>query len=716
MRGYLSLSSSKSSRRNRESIAVVDWEKSPLNAPDASADNVDQSTRASIIPALAPALNLKVKKVDHFYSRWSKKWKYQNSGSNAIPELRPLPVEGKDDPWQQYCFVVIREIPREDEDTSFRIVVKSPYLLKACKDVIGEVQGVSWNAVPLQLDPKLLIAFLPQLQTYRDGLEAKTQATEEERNVMATVDVLLEYFRKDYRSTLASIENNTSHGEITFELLYAIFVPRSIMITTNPVTGELQALQLASVSLVTTAAGVPVYSLLLEGIDVDDSDSSRGSQGFARIQNRIMVCPFAGTIQITSLEAYPIQYHPREAELRQSLLARGRKWAEIAGDIHHMYYKGAGVMKSDCKIIKYNLDSRVMIDRANFRKFNPNYAFPTFKQESRNPFYLNSEGQPPMILSPGGVHHGRDTIPLLQNNERKRAMQELTEEELLLVSPIVYGFSLADKLWLEFNVEKIEQIEWNEDAFSNLVLPSDRKTLLQSLVEAHNTEVGFDDFIKGKGRGLVVNLFGPPGVGKTLSAEATSEHVKRPLYVVGAGDLGMQATELDQELQRVFELATAWRAIVLIDEADVFLEQRSLHDLQRNAMVAVFLRHLEYYPAILFLTTNRVKTFDEAFLSRIHIALHFHPLSKEARSSVWTAFLKKAGVEIGTEKGVSKEELEELAERDINGRQVKNATRTANSLAVSRGEALRYEHLTEVLDVMEKFSTDFQTMRAEVPQ
>jgi len=77
---------------------------------------------------------------------------------------------------------------------------------------------------------------------------------------------------------------------------------------------------------------------------------------------------------------------------------------------------------------------------------------------------------------------------------------------------------------VEFNVEKIQPIEWNDEAFANLVLPSDRKMLLQSLVEAHNAELsGFDDFIKGKGRGLVVNLFGPPGVGKTLSAEATSE-------------------------------------------------------------------------------------------------------------------------------------------------------------------------------------------------
>jgi replication-associated recombination protein RarA len=89
---------------------------------------------------------------------------------------------------------------------------------------------------------------------------------------------------------------------------------------------------------------------------------------------------------------------------------------------------------------------------------------------------------------------------------------------------------------------------------------------LKSLIETHHEQLDFDDFIKGKGHGLVINLFGPPGVGKTFSAEATSEHVQRPLYIVGAGDLGTNASTLDQALEQVFTLATAWKAIVLIDE------------------------------------------------------------------------------------------------------------------------------------------------------
>jgi hypothetical protein len=66
---------------------------------------------------------------------------------------------------------------------------------------------------------------------------------------------------------------------------------------------------------------------------------------------------------------------------------------------------------------------------------------------------------------------------------------------------------------VEFNVEQVQDVDWNEEAFANLIIPSGRKVLLQSLVEAHHKELGFDDFIKGKGQGLVINLFGPPGVG-----------------------------------------------------------------------------------------------------------------------------------------------------------------------------------------------------------
>lgn len=69
--------------------------------------------------------------------------------------------------------------------------------------------------------------------------------------------------------------------------------------------------------------------------------------------------------------------------------------------------------------------------------------------------------------------------------------------------------------------------------------------------------------------------------------------LRKPLYVVGASELGTDPSALDAALKKMFALVPVWDAVVLIDEADVFLEERSVANVERNAMVAVFLRQLE---------------------------------------------------------------------------------------------------------------------------
>ncbi|KAK5141904.1 hypothetical protein LTR04_002423, partial [Oleoguttula sp. CCFEE 6159] len=101
-------------------------------------------------------------------------------------------------------------------------------------------------------------------------------------------------------------------------------------------------------------------------------------------------------------------------------------------------------------------------------------------------------------------------------------------------------------------------------------------------------------------------------VGETLTAEGISEHLQKLLYAISAEELGTTVEKLEAQLPLIFQRADKWDAIILLDEADVFLEQRSLHDVHRNALVSVFLRELGYYPGIMFLTTNRVQQIDEA--------------------------------------------------------------------------------------------------------
>lgn len=136
-----------------------------------------------------------------------------------------------------------------------------------------------------------------------------------------------------------------------------------------------------------------------------------------------------------------------------------------------------------------------------------------------------------------------------------------------------------------FAIDWIKDVEFNETAFKQLLLPNNHKELVHALVKNHGIDE-FDDLIKGKGRGLVFVLHGEPGVGKTFTAESIADDVRKPLYVVNSGELGVKPHEVENNLNSALRLATHWGAIVLIDEADVFLEQRSSADLLRNCLVS----------------------------------------------------------------------------------------------------------------------------------
>ena len=124
-------------------------------------------------------------------------------------------------------------------------------------------------------------------------------------------------------------------------------------------------------------------------------------------------------------------------------------------------------------------------------------------------------------------------------------------------------------------------------------------------------------------------------------------------------------------------MAQDWGALVLIDEADIYMEERQTQDLERNHVVAGFLRALEYFRGILFLTTNRVGTFDEAFISRIHVPVYYAEFDDEQRARIWDRFFEKleedreATMRIlqSTKDYTQSQELQDL---EWNGREIRN--------------------------------------------
>lgn len=221
------------------------------------------------------------------------------------------------------------------------------------------------------------------------------------------------------------------------------------------------------------------------------------------------------------------------------------------------------------------------------------------------------------------------------------------------------------------------------------------------------------DLIAGKGNGLIVLLHGGPGTGKTFTAERVAEFAKKPLYRVTCGEIGTSAEAVEVYLQSVLNLGKIWDCVVLLDEADVFLEERGKTELQRKALVSVFLRCLEYYDGILILTSNRVGTFDDAFKSRIQLALHYERLTESQRRKIWINFVNRVreldGANVDADDVLDR--VDELGKHRLNGREIRNIITTARQLAQYNKQVFGYRRLQHVIEVSGRFEKYLQKLR-----
>jgi len=259
---------------------------------------------------------------------------------------------------------------------------------------------------------------------------------------------------------------------------------------------------------------------------------------------------------------------------------------------------------------------------------------------------------------------------------RSLVLEEVPPSELHLCAPTVLGYSFTAKKWGRFLTHNFADIIWRKNAFDHLVLSDQKKTLIKSVVFADRSGM-VSDVVSSKAGGFIIILHGKPGTGKTLTAEAAAELAEKPLMVLSAAELGRHAVELEHNLRNIFEICKMWDAIMLIDESEVYLEARSIGNVERNAMVSAFLRVLEYHQQVVFLTTNHITRLDAAFKSRVSIAIKYPDLDKATQREIWGRFLKMAKVRIieaqirSPEKSsISTAELGKLADRKLNGRQV----------------------------------------------
>ncbi|KAI1658836.1 hypothetical protein F4813DRAFT_30910 [Daldinia decipiens] len=481
---------------------------------------------------------------------------------------------------------------------------------------------------------------------------------------------------------------------------------------------------------------------------------------FGAVRHTFEIESFVGERLVESLEVFPIRYRQDHQLLLDSLKKQGQDFQRFLGDRHQSYHAWTLTRNPPFDTAEANdevlenenyekmrhpefVESDVIVDlqeayqkhggwRPSFHRLTVNKSIACeveddgmgiqqwFDASRTNLAYSQSE----IVQKREGVElwQRRENLSidtfLRQRTKGSRTYEtnpealELREEDLVLLPKRMFAYALRERRFVPVNIQFLKPIRREQGVFENLKILKDYKDIVRGLVASHfqkkslerryvdmSTEGPGQDLIQNKGRGLVVLLHGVPGVGKTATAEAVAMEYRKPLFVITCGDLGLTPSEVEYSLNNVFRLANLWDCVLLLDEADVFLSQRSKVDMKRNALVSVFLRVLEYYNGLLFLTTNRVNTIDEAFKSRIHMSLYYPPLDKTQTQEIFRLNLAKLREIEAQRHHMTGEPALVIRDREIidfagkhyednarstgcwNGRQIRNAFQIASSLA-----------------------------------
>lgn len=591
----------------------------------------------------------------------------------------------------------------ERELAQKELVIHSEHLIKALRSIVQYYPGQSLlgDTITIREPLSILVHYRKELQEY--------QETCEDAEMRHHLTVLLKYLETNLGDKI--LEEDARYKKptpvATFEMLWMLYKPGKdvyaeideqrggfVVQSSEPVTKDREYGRPMPLK-------VKMWYLDYNGIKV------------GRRQHEVTIAPFEGEREITSLKVIPAEFLDSMPDIapRKALEARGEKfYSMLLGK--QMDYNGFS-MPAEKKPKRYH-SGRVIVDQGSF------YTYADYEDTNAHPApTLGIDDDSSGILA--DLHYdcscdecmetrkaasgnsgwgAYENIDPAETPDLKTVNEDgtISRHRYFLFPRRIMGFDLKSKKWQALDVDYCQTPKIKTEAIENLVLPSDKQELIKALVHKYTSSkrragavkaesTWSADPIPNKGEGQIFLLHGPPGAGKTFTAECVAEFTSRPLLSLTCGDIGTDEFTVEENLSKWFKLAEIWGAVMLIDEADVYLERRSPNELTRNGLVSVFLRAMEYYRGILFLTTNRVGHFDPAFFSRIHVYIGYKPLDKPGRERIWRQFfekleLERAGevqVRAGAKKFVLSDDVLEGIE--WNGREIRNAFQTAVALA-----------------------------------
>ncbi|KAH6621735.1 hypothetical protein C7974DRAFT_314820 [Boeremia exigua] len=627
-----------------------------------------------------------------------------------------------------------------------------------------------WEDVVTEADESVTVQspfyiFVERWDEHEKVCEAKDTDSESEKQARADLKDLMVYIKKSesLKMYFRSRETITTKRRIKFRFLWTLFGHKT-QVYARSYMGQMQKFEVHTSS----APGYKnAFRIRCTAFDWDGTKFAAFTYVFTikEYENEVPI----DSLDVFPTQYYEGKDTQLSSEqLQKNLIERGRKYvelctqdpakfqchyegtAQVTPTMRHRLTKQARnadglVDESDSRQLPYDdLDvnvtpiemvgsqSQVIIDNFSFLHSEQN----PMKHNNMPPLGKKIPTSPSGCLCPvcrASVTQQWKPDPMLEPSEAASKFAA-DETRLQLLPPRLLGFALKEKLWGQFLVDNVKSSAPKDDKtregpfWKDLELERESKELLWAFMQQHKVTATLSstnkgnsagaessesksksiDIIEGKGQGLVILLHGPPGVGKTLTAETIALTTGRPLLTVSVAEIGVTAQEAEKSLTPVFADAARWEAVLLMDEADVFVEERVKGDLQRNALVSVLLRCLEYYKGIIILTTNRARTIDNALQSRIQLAIRYKDLTTDQKIRIYKNKLEYLPAEEFEDKAALLDALEYsplvAKANKTNGRQIRNIVTYARALAKSEGGRLTIKHLNRVDQVTSDFT------------
>lgn len=193
----------------------------------------------------------------------------------------------------------------------------------------------------LQFLPNKLLAWVPRFKTHLASLESRLNegflVTDSEQQTINHLRFFVNFFEEEYRSTIAQLDALLSEEKITFDLLWAILLPGTVVVSHCGVTDEPIAARLIFADSVPGSSYKEKHWLL----KCEIIDFTRHLPGVTDVL--LEIGEFDGPCAILDLDVFPMDPYmpePARSELRSKLISRGRRYAELSGAWCHKLYSG----------------------------------------------------------------------------------------------------------------------------------------------------------------------------------------------------------------------------------------------------------------------------------------------------------------------------------------------------------------------------------------